>query len=246
MNEIKLGKLEKIKDLRSIWKNEEYDFTPWLAKEQNIKLLSDELGISIKVLKTEASVGKYSLDILAVNEDTNENIIIENQLEITNHDHLGKVLVYGAGYDAKTIIWIVKDYNEEHKQAIEWLNEHSDENINLFLVKIELFKIGNSEIAPHFEIISQPNDWTKTIRSNQSNTELTGMKLVDLNFWQGFSEYLSDNRTTFSIRKAQPQHWYSLAIGSSDCHIDLTVNKNGEVACSLWIENNKSLYNNLF
>ena len=161
MNEIKLGKLEKIKDLRSIWKNEEYDFTPWLAKEQNIKLLSDELGISIKVLKTEASVGKYSLDILAVNEDTNENIIIENQLEITNHDHLGKVLVYGAGYDAKTIIWIVKDYNEEHKQAIEWLNEHSDENINLFLIKIELFKIGDSDIAPHFEIISQPNDWTR-------------------------------------------------------------------------------------
>lgn len=243
MSEIKLGKLEKIKDLRSIWKNEEYDFTPWLAKEQNIKLLSDELGISIKVLKTEASVGKYSLDILAVNEDTNENIIIENQLEITNHDHLGKVLVYGAGYDAKTIIWIVKDYNEEHKQAIEWLNEHSDENINLFLIKIELFKIGDSEIAPHFEIISQPNDWTKTIRSNQNNTELTGMKLVDLNFWQGFSEYLSENNTTFSVRKAQPQHWYSLAIGSSDCHIDLTVNKSGEIACSLWIENNKELFN---
>lgn len=246
MNEVRLGKLEKIKDLRSIWKNEEYDFTPWLAKEQNIKLLSDELGISIKVLKTEASVGKYSLDILAVNEDTNENIIIENQLEITNHDHLGKVLVYGAGYDAKTIIWIVKDYNEEHKQAIEWLNEHSDENINLFLVKIELFRIGNSEIAPHFEVISQPNDWTKTIRSNQSNTELTGIKLVDLNFWQGFGEYLSENRTTFSIRKAQPQHWYSLAIGSSDCHIDLTVNKSGEIACSLWIENNKNLYNRFF
>ena len=246
MNEVRLGKLEKIKDLRSIWKNEEYDFTPWLAKEQNIKLLSDELGISIKVLKTEASVGKYSLDILAVTEDTNENIIIENQLEITNHDHLGKVLVYGAGYDAKTIIWIVKDYNEEHKQAIEWLNEHSDENINLFLVKIELFRIGNSEIAPHFEVISQPNDWTKTIRSNQSNTELTGMKLVDLNFWQGFGEYLSENRTTFSIRKAQPQHWYSLAIGSSDCHIDLTVNKSGEIACSLWIENNKNLYNRFF
>ena len=198
------------------------------------------------MLKTEASVGKYSLDILAVNEDTNENIIIENQLEITNHDHLGKVLVYGAGYDAKTIIWIVKDYNEEHKQAIEWLNEHSDENINLFLIKIELFKIGDSDIAPHFEIISQPNDWTKTIRSNQSNTELTGMKLVDLNFWQGFSEYLSENKTTFSVRKAQPQHWYSLAIGSSDCHLDLTVNKNGEVACALWIENNKELYNKLF
>lgn len=246
MNEIKLGKLEKIKDLRSIWKNEEYDFTPWLAKEQNIELLSDELGIPIKVLKTEASVGKYSVDILAVNEDNNESIIIENQLEITNHDHLGKILVYGSGYDAKTIIWVVKDYNEEHKQAIEWLNEHSDENINLFLIKIELFKIGNSEIAPHFEIICQPNDWTKTIRSNHNSTELTGMKLVDLNFWQGFSEYLSDNKTSFSIRKAQPQHWYSLAIGSSECHIDLTVIKNGEISCSLWIENNKELYNKFF
>lgn len=246
MNEVKLGKLEKIKDLRSIWKNEEYDFTPWLAKEQNVKLLSDELGIPIKVINTEAMVGRYSLDILAVNEDTNENIIIENQLEITNHDHLGKILVYGAGYDAKTIIWIVKDYNEEHKQAIEWLNEHSDENINLFLVKIELFKIGESEIAPHFEIISQPNDWTKTIRSNQNNTELTGMKLVDLKFWQGYREYLSENKTTFSIRKARPQHWYSLAIGSSDCHIDLTVNKNGEIACSLRIENNKDLYKKFF
>ena len=83
MNDIKLGILEKINDLRTIWKNEEYDFTPWLAKENNIKLLSEELGIPIKVVKIEAPVGKYSLDILAVNEDTNENIIIENQLEIT-------------------------------------------------------------------------------------------------------------------------------------------------------------------
>ena len=91
MSDIKLGRLEKITDLRTIWKNEEYDFTPWLAKGNNIKLLSDELGISIKVVKTEAPVGKYSLDILAIDENTNENIIIENQLEITNHDHLGKL-----------------------------------------------------------------------------------------------------------------------------------------------------------
>lgn len=244
--EIKLGKLEKIADLRTVWKNEEYDFTPWLARDINIKLLSDEIGIPIKVKKTEAPVGRYSVDILAENEDTNENIIVENQLEITNHDHLGKILVYGAGYDAKTIIWIVKDANEEHKQAIEWLNEHSDDSINLFLVKIELFKIGDSEIAPHFEIVSQPNDWTKTIRTTQNNTELTGMKLTDLNFWQGFNEYCAYHKTSFSIRKALPQHWYSLAIGSSECHIDLTVIKSGEIGCSLWIDNNKELYNKLY
>jgi len=246
MSEIKLGKLEKISDLRTIWRNEEYDFTPWLAKDVNIKLLSDEIGIPIKVKKTEAPVGKYSLDILAENEDTNENIIIENQLEITNHDHLGKILVYGAGYDAKTIIWIVKDANEEHKQAIEWLNEHSDDSINLFLVKIELFRIGDSDIAPHFEIVSQPNDWTKTIRTTQDNTELTGMKLTDLNFWQGFNEYCAEHKNSFSTRKALPQHWYTFAIGSSECHIDLTVIKSGEIACALWIDDNKELYNKLY
>lgn len=246
MSNIKLGKLEKINDLRMIWQNEEQDFTPWLAKESNIKILSDELGISIKVEKTEAPVGKYSLDILAIDENTNENIIIENQLEITNHDHLGKILVYGAGYDAKTIIWIVKDINEEHKQAIEWLNEHSDDNINLFLVKIELFKIGDSEIAPHFEIVSQPNDWTKIIRNNTSGSELTGMKLFDLNFWKGFNEYCTEHKNSFSLRKPLPHHWYTFAIGSSECHIDLTILKNGELTCQLWIDNNKELFKKLY
>lgn len=245
MTEIKLGKLEKIRDLRTIWKNEEYDFTPWLAKDTNIKLLSDEIGIPIKVKETEAPVGKYSLDILAENEDTNENIIIENQLEITDHDHLGKILVYGAGYDAKTIIWIVKGANEEHKQAIEWLNEHSDANINLFLVKVELFRIGDSEIAPHFEIVSQPNDWTKTIRTTQNNSKLTGMELTYLNFWQGFNEYCTEHKNSFSQRKALPKNWYNFAIGSSECVIDLTVLKGGEIACGLWTDN-KELYNKLY
>lgn len=246
MENIKLGKLEKIDDLRKVWKNEEYDFTPWLAREENMKTLSEAIGIPIKVKSKEAPVGKYSVDILAYNEDTDQNIVIENQIETTNHDHLGKLLVYGAGYDAKTLIWIVKDVNEEHKQAVEWLNEHSDENINIFLIKIELFKIGDSNIAQHFEIVCQPNDWTKTIRSSQNSNEITGMKLVDLNFWQGFSDYMRSHTTSFSIRKAQPQHWYSLAVGSSDCHIDLTLNKNGIVACAMWIENNKELFNKFY
>ena len=246
MKDIRLGRLEKITDLRTIWKNEEYDFTPWLAEENNIKLLSEELGISIKVVKKEAPVGKYSLDILAMDESTNENIIIENQLEITDHDHLGKILVYGAGYDAKTIIWVVKDVNEEHKQAIEWLNEHSDENINLFLVKVELFKIGDSEIAPYFKIVSQPNDWTKILRNNASGSELTGMQLFDLNFWQGFKEYCKEYQTSFSLKKARPQNWYDFAIGSSVCCISLKILKNGELTCQLWIPDNKELFNTFY
>ena len=110
---MELGYLEKINNLRDIWKDEARDFTPWLAKQENIDILSNTLGINIKVIDTEVYVGKYHLDILAVNENNNETIIIENQLEATDHDHLGKLLVYGAGYNAKTIIWIAKDINEE-------------------------------------------------------------------------------------------------------------------------------------
>ena len=143
-----LGKLEKITNLREVWKNEATDFTKWLAKENNIKLLSEELGFNITVDETEASTGRYNVDIKAHEEETDKTIIIENQLEMTNHDHLGKVIVYSAGFDADIQIWIVKDVRDEHKQAVDWLNEHSDEHINIFLVQIELWKIGDSLIAP--------------------------------------------------------------------------------------------------
>ena len=244
MSELKLGKLEKINDLRATWPNEEHDFTPWLAEEENIKILGDELGIPIKVVQKEAPVGKFELDILAVDENTNENIVIENQLEATDHIHFGKLLMYGAGYDASTMIWIVKDVCEEYKQAVEWLNEHSDPKINIFLVKIELFKIGDSEKAPHFEIVSQPNDWTKTIRNNFASTELKGAKLIDLNFWQNFVAYCRERKVSFTLRKARPQHWYDISTGARHAFIRLTILKTGDLSCCLWIDD-KELFTKL-
>ena len=133
-----LGTLKRITDLRSVWKNEASDFTQWLAKEKNIKILSDELGINIIVDETEASAGRFNVDIKAHEEDTNRTIIIENQLEMTNHDHLGKVIVYSAGLDAEIQVWIVKEVRDEHVQAVNWLNEHGDDHVNIFLVQIEL------------------------------------------------------------------------------------------------------------
>jgi len=154
---MELGILENV-ELREIWKHEALDFTKWLAKKENIALLSKEIGIDIEVINTEMSVGRYNVDIYA-KDSNNKKIIIENQLENTSHDHLGKVIVYSAGLDADIAIWVVKDVNEEHKQAVEWLNENSFEKINIFLIKIELWKIGNSRIAPKFQIICQPNNW---------------------------------------------------------------------------------------
>lgn len=139
---MKLGKLEKVKDLRSVWQNEASNFTKWLAEEENLNTLGDEIGIEIELISTEAKTGSFSADILAVEANTDNKIIIENQLEQTDHDHLGKIITYASGHDAKTIIWIVKEAREEHRQAIDWLNEHTDEEINIFLCKIELWKIG--------------------------------------------------------------------------------------------------------
>lgn len=240
---MKLGHLEKVNNLRDIWHDEARDFTPWLAKQENIDVLSSTLGINIKVIDTEVYVGKYHLDILAINEDTNETIIIENQLEATDHDHLGKLFVYGAGYNAKTIIWIVKDVNDEHRQAVEWINEHTDKDVNIILVKIELYKINDSLPAPHFDIVSLPNDWTKTIRSS-TNRELTDVQLKYLNFWQGFINYCKDNDAPFSsYRKANDTNFYEISFGVSGAQIDLVADKSGNISCGIYIKNDQELFN---
>ncbi len=129
---MKLEKLKKV-DLRSEWKNESSDFTTWLSRKENLDLLGEEIGIDISLIKTEANVGRYNVDILAEEENTGRKIIIENQLENTNHDHLGKIITYATGYDAEIIICVVKDARDEHKQAIDWLNRHMDQNVNFFI-----------------------------------------------------------------------------------------------------------------
>ena len=240
-----LGKLEKINNLREVWKNEATDFTQWLAKEENIKILSEELGISIMVDETEASTGRYNVDIKAHEEDSDKTIVIENQLEMTNHDHLGKVIVYAAGFDADIQIWIVKEVRDEHKQAVDWLNEHSDEHINIFLVQIELWKIGDSPVAPKFQIISKPNNWAKAIRKNVSKN-MSNASTIQLNFWEDFKSYCENKKVNFSLIKPLPQHWYNIFIGNGDCHIELKYNTTKhEVSCELYIQDNKDLYYSL-
>ncbi len=133
-----LSTLEKV-NLRQVWKHEASDFTNWLAQDENLDLLSDEIGIDISLIQTEASVGKFNVDILAEEDNTGRKIVIENQLESTNHDHLGKIITYASGFDAEIIIWIVKNVRDEHKQAVDWLNEHTDEKINIFAIKMEVW-----------------------------------------------------------------------------------------------------------
>lgn len=238
---MKLGKLKKI-DLRDYWKHEAIDFTRWLAEPENIELLGDEVGIGIQVTQIEASVGRFNVDILAEEENTGRKIIIENQLEITDHAHLGQVITYAAGLEAEYIIWIVREVREEHRQAVDWLNEHTDEQINFFLVAIELWQIENSSPAPKFTIISRPNEWTKSVRTS-SQDDLTDTKTKQLEFWQQLKEYASTNHPELKLRTPRPQHWYDVAIGRSDCHVALIINsREDKVGCELYIPDSKDLY----
>lgn len=240
-----LGKLKKI-ELRKAWKHEAADFTNWLAEEENLALLSDEIGIDIRLLQTEASVGKFNVDILAEEEKTGRKVIIENQLEMTNHAHLGQLITYASGHNAGIIIWIVRGVRDEHKQAVDWLNEHSDEEINLFLIKMELWQIGDSAPAPKFHIISQPNDWAKAVKKMSVKSELTETKLLQLEFWNKFKEYANSRQSKLRLRKALAQHWYDMSVGSSDAHMSLTVNtRENLIACEIYIPDSIGLFNKL-
>lgn len=240
-----LGKIKKV-ELRNAWKHEASDFTQWLAEEENLTLLSDEIGVAIKLIQTEATTGKFNVDILAEEENTGNKIVIENQLDVTNHDHLGKIITYASGFDANIIIWVVKEAREEHRQAVDWLNEHTNENLAFFLVKVELWQIGDSSLAPKFEIISKPNDWAKIVKQSITSNRVTDTKAKQLEFWEQFKQYAKTHKAAFRLQKSYPQHWTNISIGSSDAHISLTLNSFDEVIrTELYIPDNKDVFHYL-
>ncbi len=238
-----LSKLNKV-ELRDVWAHEALDFTNWLAEKENLDALSEEIGVDINLIKTEANVGRFSVDILAEEEASGRKIIIENQLEDTNHDHLGKIITYASGYDAEIIIWIVRNVRDEHHKAIDWLNEHTDEDINFFLIKIELWQIEGSNPAPKFEIMASPNEWAKAIKTSSSSGELTETKVQQLEFWNKFKNFVRENDTRIRLQTPRPQHWYDVSMGSSEGHVALTVNtRENLIGCEVYISKNKDLFN---
>lgn len=243
---IKLGKLEEMDELRSVWPHEALDFTPWLAQEDNLTILSDAIGIDITVDETESSVGSFSVDILASETGTDRKIIIENQLEDTNHDHLGKLITYASGKSANIIVWVVKHAREEHKAAIEWLNNHTDEGIGFFLCEIKLYHIGNSEPAVKFDVIERPNDWAKITRAEFPNE--TQQQKYD--YWVAFLDYaFQKEQFAKNFRKRNPSkdHWMNFSIGSSAYCIAVSqIQTRNELDVELHINEDKDLFHHLY
>ena len=240
-----LGTLKKITDLRSIWPHEALNFTPGVA--ENVDLLADAVGLDITVDETESSVGDFNVDIYASETGTDRKIIIENQLEDTDHDHLGKLITYASGKGADVVIWVVKHAREEHKAAVEWLNNHTDDKIGFFLCEIKLFQIGDSQIAPAFTVVERPNDWTKEIRKTASANSTQQQRLE---YWQAFNDYAFTDANfsrIFNKRKPTTDHWMDFSIGSSACHIAVSqIQKRKAVDVELYINDDKELFKSLF
>lgn len=231
-----LARLQPV-DLRTIWLDEARDFTPWLSQEKNLDLLSETLGMDLELEGIEVPVGPYKADIVARDVSSDTKVIIENQLEKTNHDHLGKTIIYAAGLDAKIIIWIAKEFTEEHRRAIDYLNENTATNLRFFGIEMQVFKIGNSSPAPLFKVISSPNDYTSIIQQGISDSsELTDVKLRYLEFWTGFKDYCKEKGSSLNLRKPRPQHWYSIAIGRGKFSLNLTASMTKKrLGCEIYL-----------
>lgn len=235
----KLGRIEKV-DLRSIWTSEDKHFTPWLAQEENLEILGETLGIELELEAQEKDVGPFRADILCKNTAEKDSwVVIENQIEKTDHKHLGQLLTYAAGLGASTIVWISAQFTEEHRAAIDWLNKLTDKSVRFFGLEIELWKIGDSPAAPRFNIICQPNDWESNVRHAAealSDEEATPSQNLRIRYWTAFREYLIEQRSKLRSQKPSRDHWYSFGIGTGKAHTAaLIITRENKIAVELII-----------
>lgn len=220
---MKLGSLKKVENLKEAWDNEATSFTPWLAQEESIAILAETLGFTELVVEAqEKAVGPFRADILCKDPSSDSYVLIENQLEKTDHSHLGQLLTYAAGLQACTIVWIAKKFTNEHRAALDWLNEITDERFHFFGLEIELWKIGNSDIAPNFNVVSKPNDWTRSIKDaakDAENHNATPRDLLLKDFWVELQKYLEEKKSKVRTQKPAPQGWTNVALGRTNINL---------------------------
>lgn len=246
MATMKLGRLQEV-DIRKLWNHEQYDFSEWLSKAENLELLNETIGLTLSEVEKEVYVGSYRCDLVGTDETTGDKVIIENQLEMSNHDHLGKIITYASGLDAKVVVWIVKEAREEHRSAIEWLNNNTPEKLSFFLIEIHAYQIGDSLCAPKFEVVEKPNGFIKNAKSQSGSGDYNKSQGERIEFWTRFNEVLVERGKPFNVRKPTTDHWYDIAIGTSEAHVSLTlVNKDGCVGVELYINDNKDLFDKLY
>jgi len=208
-----LGTIQSV-DIRSVWSSESSDFTPWLAEPANIALLAETVGLDLEVQAQEKKVGAFRADILCKELGSGVSVLIENQLERSDHGHLGQLLTYAGGLDAATIIWVAPEFCEEHRAALDWLNRINDERFNFFAVRVEVWSISSSLPAPRFTIVAAPNNWKRTVRMASREVEADRPESAQRRFdyWQTFLAQLRLSDKTIGIPKPNSlgNLWFNL------------------------------------
>lgn len=224
-NPIHLGALTPV-PVREIWAKEDRDFTPWLL--DNAELLSGALGIDLELHQAEHPVGTFSLNLLGRAPGSEEVVIVENQLEESDHKHLGQLLTYAGGTDARTIVWIATNFREEHRSALDWLNENTGEGTRFFGVEISAVKIGDSVPAPLFNVVAKPNDWGKAVKANANTIGGSERNVAYSEFWTKFLVTVRQRHPEWTkAAGSYYQSWLSLPSGVSGISMSTTFNRRG-------------------
>ncbi|MDO8427944.1 MAG: DUF4268 domain-containing protein [Candidatus Diapherotrites archaeon] len=247
------GNLKQV-HLRELWKNEASDFTEWLSHKENLDMLATELKIPLELVEREKAIGGFSADLVAKipnpDSESEEYVVIENQLEDSDHDHLGKLITYASGVEAKIVILICKDLREEHRTAIDWLNEISSGEVKFFVVRIEAWQIDDSRPAPKFNIVCEPDYWAKNLKQSVDiKKDLTETKKMQLEFWNSFMDFLKNKKSNLKSRKVYPQHWCDLAIGTSKGYLSLVMDTRQNLVSAAFYSANdpdKKIFQHLF
>jgi len=241
------GVLTKL-PLRSVWQHEARDFTPWLA--ENLPALGKALGMDLEHESTEATVGEFSLDILAVDLNRNRSVVIENQITSTDHDHLGKLLTYAAGYNAGSVVWVAESLREEHRQALDWLNQNTNRDLEFYGVVVEVLRIDDSLPAFNFKVVASPNEWRKDKAANRESGRSSARGEAYRSFFQRLIDRLRDEHGFTGARVAQPVNWYGFASGYANVSYQFafTLGNRAKVEVYLWNRDadwNRHIYDEL-
>lgn len=228
-----LGKVKRLQP-RTVWPNEASDFTPWL--QQHMELLSAALGIDIQLVEREVAVGDFSVDLLGEEPGSGRAVVIENQLERTNHDHLGKLLTYAAGKDGAVIVWIATEIRSEHRNALDWLNNATRGNIDFYGVELELLQIGDSAMAPDFKVVVSPRSLESTSPPTQGG-QPNDRQLRYQKFFEGVLARIQSTRPGITnASKVGYRSWISTPSGKGGFTFGLSFATGAKFKINLYID----------
>ena len=206
------GELKTI-PLDKEFEHEEYDFTPWLV--DHLDKLGDALGMDLEIVDREAPVGDFFLDLLAQVEGTSRTVVIENQFKRTNHEHLGKLLTYAGGNDASVVVWVSEEIRDEHRQALEWLNQRTDTETQFFAVVVELLQIDNSKLAHVFKLVVFPNEWQKYQKQKRLKDVSPKHEKYRIYFQELIDELMDKHNFRKNVRSSEGENRRIVASGTS-------------------------------